>query len=110
MAKATGKTKTVTLEQVAAQKLTARQRAEIVALAAMPVENIDTSDIPEVVSAEGWVRNSLYRPVTKPVTIRLNAPDIEAARALSKARGLPYQTYIKRLLHEALARELSGRA
>ena len=41
------------------------------------------------------------------MTIRLNAPDIATAQALSKTRGMPYQTYIKMLLHDALERELA---
>ena len=106
MKKPTGKLETISLEEVAARKLTPRQRREIVALGAMLPEKIDTSDIPEAVSAVGWMRNSLYRPITRPVTIRLSAPDIAAAQTLSKTRGLPYQTYIKQLLHEALEREL----
>ena len=39
------------------------------------------------------------------VTIRLPVPDIEAAQDLAQQKGLPYQTYIKILLHEALKRE-----
>jgi len=45
----------------------------------------------------------------KTVTMRLPVPDIEAAQNLADRKGLPYQTYIKMLLHEALARETSGR-
>lgn len=107
MKKTTVNIKIVTMAQVAAQKLTKQQRMEIAALAAMPTSAIDTSDIAEVVSARGWKRNPLYRPVTRPVTIRLNAPDIATAQALSQTRGMPYQTYIKMLLHEALERELA---
>jgi predicted DNA binding CopG/RHH family protein len=51
------------------------------------------------------VRGRFHRPVAQSVTIRLNAPGVEAARQLSKLKGLPYQTYIKGLLHEALVRE-----
>ena len=42
---------------------------------------------------------------TRSVTIRLAAKDIEAARELAAKRGLPYQTYIKMLLHQALEKE-----
>jgi predicted DNA binding CopG/RHH family protein len=107
MKKTTGKIKTVTMAQVVAQKLTKQQRVEIAALVAMPSAAIDTSDIAEVTTLQGWMRNPLYRPVTRPVTIRLNAPDIATAQALSKTRGMPYQTYIKMLLHDALERELA---
>ncbi|HEY5381726.1 MAG TPA: hypothetical protein VIJ65_05690 [Acidobacteriaceae bacterium] len=38
-------------------------------------------------------------------TIRLDPVDIQRAREQAEKRGLKYQTYIKMLLHEALARE-----
>jgi predicted DNA binding CopG/RHH family protein len=41
----------------------------------------------------------------KAVTMRLPVPDIEAAQHLAQRKGLPYQTYIKMILHEALDRE-----
>jgi predicted DNA binding CopG/RHH family protein len=55
----------------------------------------------------GGVRGLFYRPVTRPVTIRLSAPDVAMARRLSKTKAMPYQTYIKMLLHEALERAAS---
>jgi predicted DNA binding CopG/RHH family protein len=41
----------------------------------------------------------------KTVTMRLPVPDLVAAQDLAEHKGLPYQTYIKMLLHEALERE-----
>jgi hypothetical protein len=41
----------------------------------------------------------------KTVTMRLPVPDLRTARDLALRKGLPYQTYIKMLLHEALERE-----
>lgn len=41
----------------------------------------------------------------KTVTMRLPEPDIEAAKDIAYRKGLPYQTYIKMLLHEAIERE-----
>jgi predicted DNA binding CopG/RHH family protein len=38
-------------------------------------------------------------------TIRLDPQDISRARALAARRGIRYQTYVKMLLHEALAAE-----
>jgi len=35
----------------------------------------------------------------------LPEPDIALAQRLAESKGLPYQTYIKSLLHEALERE-----
>ena len=84
------------------KRLTKTQARDLAALAALPDEQIDTNDIPEIKSLAGGVRGLFYRPVTQPITIRLSAPDVSMARQLSKAKGLPYQTYIKMLLHEAL--------
>lgn len=44
----------------------------------------------------------------KTVTMRLPVPDIKAAQDLAQEKGLPYQTYIKMLLHEALKKERSA--
>ncbi len=44
----------------------------------------------------------------KTVTMRLPVPDIKAAQDLAHEKGLPYQTYIKMLLHETLKRERSA--
>lgn len=41
----------------------------------------------------------------KTVTMRLPLPDIQAAQDLAQRKGLPYQTYMKMLLHEALEKE-----
>ena len=38
------------------------------------------------------------------MSIRFPEPDIELAQRC-RSKGLPYQTYIKSLLHEALERE-----
>lgn len=48
---------------------------------------------------------SRRRIALKTVTMRLAEPDIEAAKDLAFRKGLPYQTYIKMLLHEAIERE-----
>jgi predicted DNA binding CopG/RHH family protein len=44
----------------------------------------------------------------KAVTMRLPVPDIKTAQDLAEEKGLPYQTYMKMLLHEALKRERSA--
>jgi predicted DNA binding CopG/RHH family protein len=43
----------------------------------------------------------------KAINIRLAEDDLQLARDLAAKKGLPYQTYIKSLLHEALRREAS---
>jgi predicted DNA binding CopG/RHH family protein len=43
--------------------------------------------------------------ITPTTTIRLDPQDISRARSLAAKRGVRYQTYLKMLLHEALAAE-----
>jgi len=69
---------------------------------------LDTSDIPDLGNTTGWVRGLMYRPVLQRISIRLPAPDIAAAQKLARKKGIPYQTYIKTLLHDALERELGA--
>ena len=46
---------------------------------------------------------------SRQVTIRLDNNEIERAKQQAQAKGLRYQTYIKMLLHEALARNPASR-
>lgn len=86
-----------------------KQKKELEALAAMPDEQIDFSDIPEITDKQwaGSIRGLLARPETRHISIRLSAVDLAIANKLAAAKGLPYQTYIKSLLHESLVRENS---
>ena len=64
------KSKTVVHELKPDQPLIARQKREIQALAAMPEENIDTSDIPELPPGAWRERfGQWYRPVKQAVSI-----------------------------------------
>jgi len=88
---------------------TKKQKKELEALAAMPDEAIDFSDIPEITDEQwsGAVRGAFSRPETRHISIRLSAADLLIANKLAAAKGLPYQTYIKILLHESLMKENS---
>ena len=44
---------------------------------------------------------------SQPVTLRIATKDIETTRRLAAQKGIGYQTYIKRLLREALAKNAS---
>ena len=44
-------------------------------------------------------------PKSRSVTIRIAVRDLEAAQRLADRKGLPYQTYMKMLLHQALEKE-----
>jgi predicted DNA binding CopG/RHH family protein len=46
----------------------------------------------------------------KNVTIRMMEADLELARKQAEEKGLPYQTYIKSVLHEALMKRERRRA
>ena len=47
---------------------------------------------------------------SQPVTLRIPKEDLEAARRLAARKGLGYQTYIKMLLREALAKNAGASA
>jgi uncharacterized protein (DUF4415 family) len=101
---------TRTIEQIENRKISKAERERLKRVAAMPDDQTDTSDIPESDQA-GWVRvhehpeHPLNRVLSRLLSIRLPEPDIALAQQLAGAKGLPYQTYIKSLLHEALERE-----
>ncbi len=47
---------------------------------------------------------------SQPVTLRIPTEDLEIARRLAARKGLGYQTYIKMLLREALAKNAGASA
>ena len=51
------------------------------------------------------LQQAVARMRLRPITIRLPAEDIDAARGLAAQKGIGYQTYIRMLLREALRRE-----
>ena len=84
-----------------------KRRKELAALAAMSDERIDFSDIPEL--TEEHFRNArrgrFYRPIKKPVTIRLDADVIEWL----KQGGPGYQTKANRLLRTEMLKSFGKR-
>jgi uncharacterized protein (DUF4415 family) len=50
---------------------------QLAALAAMKDEDIDFSDIPEILDWTGAVRGKFYRPVKKQVSLRIDADVLE---------------------------------
>lgn len=72
-------------------------------LAALPEDQIDTTDIPEA-PPEAWAkarRPGLYRPVKQPVTLRLDADVLAWFKEHAQGRG--YQTEINRVLRRYVA-------
>ena len=96
------------MEQETSKALTKEQKAEIRALAALPDEQIDTSDIPEILDWSGAKRGLLYRPVKQQITLRLDA-DVVAWFRANAPGGRGYQTEINRVLREH-ARRAAKRA
>lgn len=71
------------------------------------VKEIEPAFLDERLDHPGKLKRPyLLSPPTKQVSIRLAVSDLELARKLARRKGIPkHQTYIKTLLHEALARE-----
>ena len=82
--------------------------AQIARLVALPDDEIDTTDIPEA-PPENWAlakRPGLYRPLKKPVTLRLDTDVVSWFKDHAQSGG--YQTEITRVLrryvHDSAAR------
>lgn len=90
------------------ESLLEKQKAEIEALAALPDDEIDTSDLPEILDWSGAKRGLLYRPVKQQITLRLDA-DVVAWFKANAPGGRGYQTEINRVLRE-YARRAPDRA
>jgi len=85
--------------------LTAAQKAELKALATMPEEQIDASDIP-LLSGTFWrtaVSAPFYRPIKRQLTVHLDADVLTWLR--SPGRG--YQTKLNAILRQAMVREVT---
>ena len=77
--------------------------AEMRALADLPDDQIDTSDIPEALDWSGGRRGVFYRPVKQQITLRIDA-DIIAWFKAHAPNGRGYQTDINGALREHVDR------
>lgn len=77
-------------------KVSARQGAELAALAKQAEATIDTGDVPEIGDWQGVQIGRFYRPRKQIVTIRLDADIV----AWFKARSWKYQTALNQALRE----------
>jgi uncharacterized protein (DUF4415 family) len=87
------------------QPLAPRQKRELAVLAALPDDQIDTSDIPELPPG-AWknaIRGRFYRPVKQAVSMRLDADVI----AWLRKSGKGYQTRANRILREHMLADVS---
>lgn len=88
-------------------ELNEERRKELAKLDALPADQIDTSDIPELTD-EQWasaVRGRFYRPIKQQITARLDADVL----AWLKAGGQGYQTRMNAILRRAMMAELDRR-
>jgi uncharacterized protein (DUF4415 family) len=98
------KSKPIRRKQTPAQHLTARLKRELTAIAALPDDKIDMSDIPEL-PPSAWkdaVRGRFYRPVKQAVSLRLDADVV----AWLKKPGKGYQTRANHILRERMLAEM----
>lgn len=77
-------------------KKTDKKTEELIRLAKLPDEQIDTSDIWEVSDFSKAEIGKFYRPVKKQITLRLDADLLEWFRK----SGARYQTRINHILRE----------
>lgn len=81
------------------RKLTKEQKRDIAAITAMKDEDIDLSDMPEVLDWSKAEIGKFYRPPKKAVTMRLDADVLEWLKGYGKG----YQTRVNLLLRHAMA-------
>jgi uncharacterized protein (DUF4415 family) len=83
---------------------TPERLAELKRLAAMPDEAIDTSDAPELTSAElaEMTRGRFYRPIKQQITARLDADVLSSL----KTGGQGYQTRMNAILRRAMLKQM----
>jgi uncharacterized protein (DUF4415 family) len=100
--------KTVTVEHSLGKPLTTKQKRELVSLAALPDDQIDTTDIPEL-PPDAWKdakRGVFYRPIEQAVSLRLDSYIV----AWLKEQGSGHQTRANRILRERMLAEIGKRA
>lgn len=87
--------------------LTGAQRAELKALAELPDDQVDTTDIPPTSEAfwKNAVRNPFYRPVKQQLTVRVDADVL----AWLRSAGRGYQTKLNAILRQAMVRDVMKR-
>ena len=92
------------MKKTTSNRLTSKQRAELEALAALPDDRIDTTDIPEVRDWSNAKRGLFYRPVKKQLTLRIDA-DVVAWFKGRAPKGQGYQTQMNLALRDYVKRQ-----
>ena len=86
-------------------KIDTKQAKELRNLEKMKQNDIDLSDLPEVRNWDGAVVGKFYRPVKKPLTLRVDADVL----AWLKSQGKGYQTRINEILRSAMLNQARRR-
>lgn len=87
--------------------LTATQKAELEALAAMPDSQINYTDLPPLTD-EFWkqaINSPLYRPTKQATTVRVDSDVL----LWLKGQGKGYQTRINAILREAMLQSIHSK-
>jgi len=79
-------------------RIDSKQAKELRDLEKMNPSDIDLSDLPEVRDWDGAVVGKFYRPIKKPLTLRIDADVL----AWLKSQGKGYQTRINQILRSAM--------
>jgi len=80
--------------------LTPELQAELDALAAMPESEIDTSEMPSITDWSHAVRGPFYRPIKRPLSLRIDADIID----WFQLQGKGYQSRMNSALREYVER------
>jgi len=86
-------------------RIGSKQAKEIRELEKLKEEDIDLSDLPEVRDWTGAAVGKFYRPIKKPLTLRLDADVL----AWLKSQGKGYQTRINEILRAAMLNQARRR-
>jgi uncharacterized protein (DUF4415 family) len=86
-------------------KVDSKQAKELRNLEKMKQKDIDLSDLPEVRDWAGAVVGKFYRPIKKPLTLRVDADVL----AWLKSQGKGYQTRINEILRSAMLNQARRR-
>jgi len=87
------------MKKGSSDRLTPAQQAELEVLAALPDDQIDTRDMPEVRDWSDAQRGLFFRPIKQQLTLRIDA-DVIAWFKSHTPHGQGYQTRINRALRE----------
>jgi uncharacterized protein (DUF4415 family) len=87
------------MKKATSKKLARPHSAELMTLAGLPEDAIDTSDAREILDWSGAKRGLFYRPIKQQLTLRLDT-DVVAWFKKHTAPDEGYQTCINRALRE----------